>query len=1217
MQATRDLPTRGSAVPVQCATTREGSHAPPATGNSGLRAALLPRQPAAQLHPAYRGLTPPPPGSFHQLPPPLSSLGHPQQLQPQSQLQQLQPSAAAAAEANHYNPPPYNQQQLQQAPPAGMYDQHTAHLMLYGMQQQLPIHAASEPRVGGGGDGTAEATPPPSVLLGGPGGSPPRPASTAQAAMSFLMQRPAAVGLEQKAAQRLLPCPNPGCNPAHPGSRDALMTYLDVTDPLLQVRRSTYHEVVQLADVDELLDLEGVQLYTINHARVVFLRPRPQARAPKGAAMPSKCVVDGRQLMDAGADYCSLRPRLRALLVFVSPVQLIVQDALQQQPSKRLRTAPHEDVSSSGDTDLLQMLPPELLLVVVGNLTPRECQPLRLTCKGLRDVVDSAVADTLTVTNDIAQYLVLEQSKQFEQGGASVSNGWVARFLAKFPRIKKLDVKCSQSVLTLFARHMVRDSLGSVPQGALPLGRIFDLAENVKTNSRRHSAVLLCELIKFKVAQSLTSKPPGYDAMRNDVKQYIRADQLLTEHRLELQQRVIELVEKVLTLKGHVDARAHENYKYARDTLDDSLLQLVSCLQARHSKYAYQLLAKAADPAKAARGWRWLFYFLARQKQAEAAIEAYKVVDKQALAQLSPTCLSELFRSLIDNEIITQPEPKLRAITSESGSWTKFLYRGNFNLTSTQSREGALEKVAADLIGKDYLDTAVNVMNRFETDSTANDIWVQLLGALGIVPGGEMPLVSKDLHKNVTDNATRAAWFASHAAQPRRVNCFIPIIDLLVTEGHLKDAFNIVRQYPEQGALDKHLLRALSTAFALADCPPAQLSDATCDLLHDVLLGQLRDVAARSELTTILVAAYAARGNLDKATTWLLGPADEDCGPEPQPQPLAAAAGACAGDAKAGAGSAGPSCSRPAAGASDGASAPDAAAGAPTSSQGGQAAAAAAAAPPAPSTVWQRVCGQLLRSLRRPALESLLMQLLGERRRGLGGHTDQRALLESTARAMMNSGRTSSCRSCWRRARHRPRPPPSRPALLTDVLSTLTEAGRVAEAVQVLRALRGGENDGPLLPPPMPLPAIQPMAGLDTLARRAMDRGRDLEVALQAGWLLSEATPQDVKLAYTHRDLAQKCVGQGMLEAAQMCLLRIKPANWEVAGDTTARELMRAVARSGDKTAAMQLAAVWIHAEDQRADFVKVLRNIRPTTGGAAGAAGGSRAGSSSRGSSR
>lgn len=50
--------------------------------------------------------------------------------------------------------------------------------------------------------------------------------------------------------------------------------------------------------------------------------------------------------------------------------------------------------------------------------------------------------------------------------------------------------------------------------------------------------------------------------------------QLLAEHRVELQTRVIELVEKVLTLKGHADARAHEHFKYARDTLDDSLLQV-------------------------------------------------------------------------------------------------------------------------------------------------------------------------------------------------------------------------------------------------------------------------------------------------------------------------------------------------------------------------------------------------------------------------------------------------------------------------------------------------------------------------------------------------------------------------------------------------------------------------------------------------------------------
>ena len=34
--------------------------------------------------------------------------------------------------------------------------------------------------------------------------------------------------------------------------------------------------------------------------------------------------------------------------------------------------------------------------------------------------------------------------------------------------------------------------------------------------------------------------------------------------------------------------------------------------------------------------------------------QAYKIVDKGTLNQLSPTCLSELFRSLIENEIATQ-----------------------------------------------------------------------------------------------------------------------------------------------------------------------------------------------------------------------------------------------------------------------------------------------------------------------------------------------------------------------------------------------------------------------------------------------------------------------------------------------------------------------------------------------------------------------------------
>ena len=79
---------------------------------------------------------------------------------------------------------------------------------------------------------------------------------------------------------------------------------------LLQIRRSTYHEVCKASDLARLADVTGVQHYVINGAKVLFLCPRPQPRPPKGVAAPSRCAVDGRQLMDAGARFCSLRCKL-------------------------------------------------------------------------------------------------------------------------------------------------------------------------------------------------------------------------------------------------------------------------------------------------------------------------------------------------------------------------------------------------------------------------------------------------------------------------------------------------------------------------------------------------------------------------------------------------------------------------------------------------------------------------------------------------------------------------------------------------------------------------------------------------------------------------------------------------------------------------------------------------------------------------------------------
>lgn len=44
---------------------------------------------------------------------------------------------------------------------------------------------------------------------------------------------------------------------------------------------------------------------------MLFLRPRPQPRPPKGVVAPARCLVDGRQLMDGSSQYCSLRCKLQ------------------------------------------------------------------------------------------------------------------------------------------------------------------------------------------------------------------------------------------------------------------------------------------------------------------------------------------------------------------------------------------------------------------------------------------------------------------------------------------------------------------------------------------------------------------------------------------------------------------------------------------------------------------------------------------------------------------------------------------------------------------------------------------------------------------------------------------------------------------------------------------------------------------------------------------